>query len=70
MNKIPKYKLDELKQKSMSYYYKALEFGNQNKIIPVKSKINLDLSFKREKDQIELEDSLLPELFFDVKDFQ
>jgi tetratricopeptide (TPR) repeat protein len=70
MNKIPKYKLDELKQKSMSYYYKALEFGNQNKIIPVKSKINLDLSFKREKNQIELEDSLLPELFFDVKDFQ
>jgi hypothetical protein len=54
----------------MSYYYKALEFGNQNKIIPVKSKINLDLSFKREKNQIELEDSLLPELFFDVKDFQ
>ncbi|GIX40591.1 MAG: hypothetical protein KatS3mg129_0324 [Leptospiraceae bacterium] len=69
-NKLPDYKLNEIKTKSMNYYYKALEFANQNKIIPVKAKLNLDLSFKREIDQIELEDSLLPELFFLNNDFQ
>jgi tetratricopeptide (TPR) repeat protein len=69
-NKIPEYKLEELKQKTMNYYYKALEFGNQNNIIPVKAKVNLDLSFKRDFNQIQLEDSLLPDLFLTNKDFQ
>ncbi len=60
--RLTKSKLDELRQKSLNYYYKALEFAIQNKIIPVKAKYNLDTSFKREFDQIQLEDSILPVL--------
>ncbi len=62
--KLPNYKLEELKQRSLEYYYKAIEFGIQNQILPIKSRLNLDFSFKRETDEIQLEDTLVPNLIF------
>lgn len=58
-NKLPRYKLDELQKKSLEYYYKAIEYAIQNKILPNKAKLNIDLFLKREEEELLLEDEIL-----------
>lgn len=58
-NKLPRYKIEELQKKSLEYYYKAIEYGIQNKILPNKAKVNIDLFLKREEEELLLEDEIL-----------
>ncbi|MFN3605388.1 MAG: tetratricopeptide repeat protein, partial [Leptonema sp. (in: bacteria)] len=58
-NKLPKYKIDELQQLSLEYYYKAVEYAIQNKILPSKAKLNIDLFLKRDAEKLLLEDEIL-----------
>ncbi|MCS7205942.1 MAG: tetratricopeptide repeat protein [Leptospiraceae bacterium] len=55
-----KRRLDQLKESSLSYYYKAIEFALKENLLPTKAKVNLELSFRRDKDSVLIEDALLP----------
>ncbi len=57
--RFPKYKIEELQQQGLEYYYKSVEYAIQNQILPNRARLNIDLFLRRDVSQLLLEDEIL-----------